>query len=241
MNEHCMKGTGFACLCENCKAESNHNHQKHMAYLNTLKSNVVNYWTDGYSAQLSMPQVSGCERRAGGTGMSTWDTSMVAEHVLCTHPNHYPYFETNVLPGTNWEIEQYAANQFYAYRFDAESGQQAYILNENEMWNKRFSSRDEALAAIMQAEAQENIPQFFAHITENLALLQDEFELDLTTISTIEFEPHHGNAGWWIDVNKNEESGMCVWIERNKQGVLEVQLECAYADCVYPPFEEATA
>lgn len=86
--------------------------------------------------------------------MTTWDANMVAEHVLCTHPNHYPYFETDVLPGTDWEIEQYAANQFYAYRFDAESGQQAYILNDAG-YDKLFPSRDEALAAIMQAEAQE--------------------------------------------------------------------------------------
>lgn len=73
-------------------------------------------------------------------------------NVLCTHPNQYPRFETNVIPGTDWELEIRGKHTFYAYRWDDETLSMNYIqwANGNDAI---FTSRDQAIEACKAIDA----------------------------------------------------------------------------------------
>lgn len=75
--------------------------------------------------------------------------------------------------------------------------------------------------------AQQNgLASFFAHIAENLNLIETDLEQDLATIHTLDFTPHIGGHGWWMDVNVDQ----FIWVDRDRQGRLEVVFEGHYSD-----------
>jgi hypothetical protein len=72
-----------------------------------------------------------------------------------------------------------------------------------------------------------NLARYFEHIAENLNILATEFEMDLSTIHTIDFTPHLGDIGWWwMDVDED----MYVLLERGRTGACEVVMEGHYSD-----------
>jgi hypothetical protein len=73
------------------------------------------------------------------------------ENVLCTHPNQYPKFEIDVIPGTDWELEIRSEHVIYAYRWDDEEFTMQYILWPNGN-DAIFTSRDDAIEACKQFE-----------------------------------------------------------------------------------------
>lgn len=73
------------------------------------------------------------------------------ENILCTHPNQFPKFEVDVIPGTDWELAQYGLHEFYAYRWDEENIQMSHIVDEHG-FDAVFASRDEAIEACKQFE-----------------------------------------------------------------------------------------
>lgn len=75
-------------------------------------------------------------------------------NILCTHPNQYPHFETDVVPGADWELEIRGEHIFYAYHWNEEELTMQYIqwANGNDAI---FTSRDEALKAIQSIEKME--------------------------------------------------------------------------------------
>lgn len=73
-----------------------------------------------------------------------------------------------------------------------------------------------------------NYARLFEHIGENLKLLVDELEIDISAVRTIGFEPHCPiGTSWWIDIDGVQYA----WIERcSWSGVCEVQMSGTYGD-----------
>lgn len=98
----------------------------------------------------------------------------------------------------------------------------AEMNSDNEAW----------LSQPLADMAARNLAQFFAHIVENLTLIETELELDMSAVHTIEIVPGMFNSvyvDWIVHINEERSAD----IRRNAFGQCELTFQAWYSDFDY--------